>query len=66
MLVQHRPGSDVCPTDRQGLGADYVGDSKTLNIHVKLLRAKTEDGPADPKLLTTVRGLGYKLVLPKL
>ena len=42
-------------------GADYVGDTKTLDVHVKRLRAKIEADPADPKLLVTVRGLGYKL-----
>ncbi|OUZ09099.1 DNA-binding response regulator [Aeromicrobium sp. PE09-221] len=41
-------------------GADYVGDTKTLDVHVKRLRAKIEDDPARPVLLTTVRGLGYK------
>ena len=44
-------------------GADYVGDTKTLDVHVKRLRAKLEDNPGEPKLLTTVRGLGYKLDL---
>ncbi|MET0838488.1 MAG: response regulator transcription factor [Marmoricola sp.] len=44
-------------------GSDYVGDTKTLDVHVKRLRAKLEDNPAEPKLLTTVRGLGYKLDL---
>jgi two-component system response regulator RegX3 len=42
-------------------GADYVGDTKTLDVHVKRLRAKIEEDSADPKVLTTVRGLGYKL-----
>jgi two-component system response regulator RegX3 len=42
-------------------GSDYVGDTKTLDVHVKRLRAKLEDDPADPRLLVTVRGLGYKL-----
>jgi two-component system response regulator RegX3 len=41
-------------------GADYVGDTKTLDVHVKRLRAKIEPDPANPKHLTTVRGLGYK------
>ena len=41
-------------------GADYVGDTKTLDVHVKRLRAKIELDPADPVTLTTVRGLGYK------
>jgi two-component system, OmpR family, response regulator RegX3 len=42
-------------------GADYVGDTKTLDVHVKRLRAKIEPDPANPKYLLTVRGLGYKL-----
>jgi len=42
-------------------GADYVGDTKTLDVHVKRLRSKIETDPASPVLLTTVRGLGYKL-----
>ena len=42
-------------------GADYVGDTKTLDVHVKRLRAKIEPDPANPKYLVTVRGLGYKL-----
>ena len=44
-------------------GSDYVGDTKTLDVHVKRLRSKLEADPAEPKLLTTVRGLGYKLDL---
>ena len=42
-------------------GADYVGDTKTLDVHVKRLRAKIEPDPANPQYLVTVRGLGYKL-----
>ncbi len=42
-------------------GADYVGDTKTLDVHVKRLRAKIEPDPANPKYLLTVRGLGYML-----
>ncbi len=41
-------------------GADYVGDTKTLDVHVKRLRAKIEPDPTNPSTLTTVRGLGYK------
>jgi two-component system response regulator RegX3 len=41
-------------------GSDYVGDTKTLDVHVKRLRAKIEADPANPKHLVTVRGLGYK------
>jgi two-component system, OmpR family, response regulator RegX3 len=42
-------------------GSDYVGDTKTLDVHVKRLRAKLEPDPANPTCLLTVRGLGYKL-----
>ena len=41
-------------------GSDYVGDTKTLDVHVKRLRAKVEDDPAHPAHILTVRGLGYK------
>ena len=41
-------------------GADYVGDTKTLDVHVKRLRAKVEPDPGNPQHLITVRGLGYK------
>ncbi|HPE13187.1 MAG: response regulator transcription factor [Actinobacteria bacterium] len=42
-------------------GSDYVGDTKTLDVHVKRLRSKIEADPAEPTMLVTVRGLGYKL-----
>ncbi len=41
-------------------GADYVGDTKTLDVHVKRLRSKIEEDPSSPRHLVTVRGLGYK------
>jgi len=44
-------------------GSDYVGDTKTLDVHIKRLRAKLEDDPANPKIIQTVRGLGYKMEL---
>lgn len=44
-------------------GSDYVGDTKTLDVHIKRLRAKIESDPANPTLIQTVRGLGYKMEL---
>ena len=42
-------------------GGDYYGDTKTLDVHIKRLRAKVEEDPANPVLIQTIRGLGYKL-----
>ena len=42
-------------------GNDYFGDTKTLDVHIKRLRAKIEKDPANPKIIHTIRGLGYKL-----
>ena len=41
-------------------GTDYVGDTKTLDVHIKRLRSKVEDDPATPTRIVTIRGLGYK------
>ncbi|MFM2437538.1 MAG: hypothetical protein RLZ55_349 [Actinomycetota bacterium] len=41
-------------------GSDYVGDTKTLDVHIKRLRSKIERNPSSPEYLLTVRGLGYK------
>lgn len=41
-------------------GADYVGDTKTLDVHIKRLRSKIERNPSSPEFLVTIRGLGYK------
>jgi two-component system response regulator RegX3 len=46
-------------------GSDYVGDTKTLDVHVKRLRSKIEDDPANPRRIVTIRGLGYKYERPK-
>jgi two-component system response regulator RegX3 len=45
-------------------GSDYVGDTKTLDVHVKRLRAKIEPDPGNPQHIVTVRGLGYKFDAP--
>lgn len=42
-------------------GSDYVGDTKTLDVHIKRLRAKIEEDPANPEYIQTVRGMGYKM-----
>jgi two-component system response regulator RegX3 len=46
-------------------GVDYVGDTKTLDVHVKRLRAKVEDDPSNPRRIVTIRGLGYKYEKPR-
>jgi two-component system response regulator RegX3 len=46
-------------------GPDYVGDTKTLDVHVKRLRGKVETDPSNPTRIVTIRGLGYKYERPK-
>jgi two-component system response regulator RegX3 len=46
-------------------GSDYVGDTKTLDVHIKRLRSKVEDDPSNPSRIVTIRGLGYKFESPK-
>jgi two-component system response regulator RegX3 len=46
-------------------GSDYVGDTKTLDVHVKRLRAKVEDDPSNPTRILTIRGLGYRYDVPR-
>jgi two-component system response regulator RegX3 len=45
-------------------GSDYVGDTKTLDVHIKRLRSKIEDDPSNPVRIVTIRGLGYKYQQP--
>jgi two-component system response regulator RegX3 len=46
-------------------GPDYVGDTKTLDVHIKRLRSKVEEDPRSPSRIVTIRGLGYKYELPR-
>jgi two-component system, OmpR family, response regulator RegX3 len=46
-------------------GPDYVGDTKTLDVHVKRLRGKVETDPSNPSRIVTIRGLGYKFEVPR-
>lgn len=46
-------------------GYDYVGDTKTLDVHIKRLRARIESDPSKPALITTIRGLGYRFETPR-
>jgi two-component system response regulator RegX3 len=46
-------------------GSDYVGDTKTLDVHIKRLRAKVEPEPSSPTHIVTIRGYGYKYEVPK-
>ncbi len=46
-------------------GSDYVGDTKTLDVHIKRLRSKIESDPAQPSRIITIRGLGYKYERPR-
>jgi two-component system, OmpR family, response regulator RegX3 len=45
-------------------GSDYIGDTKTLDVHIKRLRSRVEEDPSEPTLITTVRGVGYRFVDP--
>jgi len=45
-------------------GYEYVGDTRLVDAHIRRLRTKIEDDPAEPLILITVRGLGYRLVTP--
>jgi two-component system response regulator RegX3 len=46
-------------------GTDYFGDTKTLDVHIKRLRTHIEEDPSSPKLITTIRGVGYRFETPR-
>ena len=46
-------------------GSDYFGDTKTLDVHIKRLRTHIEEDPSNPRLITTIRGVGYRFDAPR-
>ncbi|MGO9027221.1 MAG: winged helix-turn-helix domain-containing protein [Acidimicrobiales bacterium] len=46
-------------------GSDYYGDTKTLDVHIKRLRTHVEEDPSSPRLITTIRGVGYRFDAPE-
>ena len=52
---------DTRPVPPKVWGYDYVGDTRTVDVHVRSLREKLEEDPANPRLIQTVRGVGYCL-----
>jgi len=61
MLVEH--AGRVLTRDQlidEVWGTDYVGDTKTLDVHIRRLRGRIETDPADPHRIRTVRGVGYR------
>ena len=46
-------------------GSDWLGDTRTLDVHIRWLREKIEDNPSEPRYIQTVRGVGYRFVAPE-
>ena len=66
VLMRH-PGQVISRAKlmREVWQTDYLGDTRTLDVHICLLRQKLEDDPANPRLLLTERGMGYRLNVPE-
>jgi DNA-binding response OmpR family regulator len=62
-LLAAHPGEVVSRADifNKVWGTDWLGDMRTLDVHIRWLREKLEDDPSDPRLILTVRGVGYRL-----
>jgi len=65
-LFLHNPGKILSRVEiiKQVWETDYVGDTRTLSVHIRWLRAKIEDDADDPRFLRTVRGVGYRFDVP--
>lgn len=63
-LLLSRPGQVVTRAEffDQVWGTDWLGDTRTLDVHIRWLREKIEDNPGQPRLIQTVRGVGYRFV----
>ena len=66
-LLLHRVGQVVTRAELfdEVWGTDWLGDTRTLDVHVRWLREKVEANPSDPQFIQTVRGIGYRLVAPE-
>jgi DNA-binding response OmpR family regulator len=66
ILFLHNPGKVLGRPEiiKQVWETDYVGDTRTLSVHIRWLRAKIEDDPDNPQFLRTVRGVGYRFDVP--
>src|SRR5437660_1490707 len=71
VMLPRLSGIDVCRVLTRDVlmdrvwGPSYVGDTKTLDVHIKRLRAKIEENPSSPTRITTIRGLGYRYEKPR-
>jgi DNA-binding response OmpR family regulator len=63
----HNPGKVLSRLEitKQVWETEYVGDTRTLSVHVRWLRQKIEDDPSAPRFLRTVRGVGYRFEVPR-
>jgi DNA-binding response OmpR family regulator len=66
IYFMRNPGRVLSRTEiiKQVWETDYVGDTRTLNVHVRWLRVKIEEDPSSPRFLRTVRGVGYRFQVP--
>jgi DNA-binding response OmpR family regulator len=66
-LFMHNPGKVLSRLEitKQVWETEYVGDTRTLSVHVRWLRQKIEDDPSAPRFLRTVRGVGYRFEVPR-
>lgn len=67
-LLMSRPGDAITRAEMfdQVWGTDWLGDTRTLDVHIRWLREKIEDDPGCPEFIQTVRGVGYRIVNPEM